>query len=184
MKKILAIGASSSKNSINRTWANYVAHQIESAEVTLLDLNDFEMPIYSIDREKENGIPEKAQQFRSLIASHDAIVISLAEHNGSYTTAFKNILDWASRMEGGVWSDKAMFLLSTSPGKRGGATVFGLASKYFQFMSAKIIAGFSLPSFRQFFKPEEGITDLALAAQFAEQLSLFQTHLERQPSFS
>lgn len=50
-KQILALGASSSRNSINRQLAAYTAAQIETARVTLLDLNDFEMPIYSIDRE-------------------------------------------------------------------------------------------------------------------------------------
>ena len=173
MKKILAFGASSSKNSINKKLATFVAHSIEDATATVIDLNDFEMPIYSIDREKENGIPEKAQHFKNLIESHDAVVISLAEHNGTSTTAFKNILDWSSRLEGSLWAKKPMFLLSSSPGKRGGATVMGLAKTYLPFMGANIVAHFSLPSFYQNFSEEKGIIEPDLSVEFKNQLKQF-----------
>ena len=45
MKKILAIGASNSQSSINRQLAKYTASRIEGAEMNLIDLNDFEMPM-------------------------------------------------------------------------------------------------------------------------------------------
>ncbi len=122
-KKILAFGASNSKNSINKKFATFAANQIADAEITLLDLNDFEMPIYSIDREQEGGVPNLAKQFKSHIQNADGIIVSLAEHNGSFTTAYKNIYDWMSRLEGSVWEQQTMFLLSTSPGGRGGKTV-------------------------------------------------------------
>jgi NAD(P)H-dependent FMN reductase len=60
----------------------------------VLDLNDYEMPIYSIDRETEDGIPEEAQRFYDELGAVDAILISFAEHNGAYTAAYKNIFDW------------------------------------------------------------------------------------------
>ena len=97
--KILAFGASNSKTSINKQFATYASNQIEKAEVILLDLNDFEMPIYSIDKEKENGIPDLAKEFKQYIKDCDGIIISFAEHNGAYTAAFKNIFDWISRIE-------------------------------------------------------------------------------------
>jgi len=178
MKKILAIGASSSKNSINKKFATYTANRIEDASVTVLDLNDFEMPVYSIDKEKANGIPYLAQQFKDQINTHDAIVISFAEHNGSYTAAFKNILDWASRLEGKLWAEKSLFALSTSPGKRGGATVFNLATTYLPFMGAKIISKFSLPQFNQNFSETEGVIEPEFKAAFEAQLAQFQTALK------
>ena len=64
MSKILAFGASSSKKSINKRLAVYVAHRIPNADVNVLDLNDYEMPIYSIDRENEDGIPDLAYTFK------------------------------------------------------------------------------------------------------------------------
>jgi len=126
-KNILAFGASSSKNSINKSLANYTANQFPDATINLLDLNDFEMPIYSIDKENENGIPQLAQDFKQHIKGADGIVISFAEHNGAYSAAFKNVFDWVSRIESDVWGNKALFLLATSPGARGGQTVLEIA---------------------------------------------------------
>ena len=151
MTKILSIGASSSRNSINQKLAYYVANQVKDAQVNLLDLNDFEMPIYSIDREKENGMPELIKKFKQQILESDAIVLALAEHNGTYTTAFKNILDWGSRLEGKLWEDKPMFLLATSPGGRGAKTVFEAFQAYWPRKGANVVAAFSLPGFHQNF---------------------------------
>ena len=122
MSKILAFGASSSKKSINKKFAVYVAGCIPNADVNVLDLNDYEMPIYSIDRENEDGIPDLAYTFKEQFKNSDAVVISFAEHNASYTSAFKNIFDWISRIEKVVWYNKPMFLLSTSDGDRGAKT--------------------------------------------------------------
>ena len=178
MKKILAFGASSSKKSINKTFANFIANSVNDAEVTLLDLNDFEMPIFSVDRENENGIPSEAVKFKRLIEEHDAVVVSFAEHNGTYSAAYKNILDWASRLEGSLWNNKPVFAAASSPGGRGGATVLGLASNYLPFMKANLIASFSLPSFYDNFSEKNGILNAELKAAFEEQLEKFQSHLE------
>ena len=93
MKKIVAFGASSSKKSINKDFATFVASQVKDVDVLVLDLNDFEMPIYSIDYENDNGIPKKAFKFKEKLKSANGIVISFAEHNGVYTAAFKNIVN-------------------------------------------------------------------------------------------
>ena len=100
--KILAFGASNSSTSINKQLATYTAGQMTGADVTILDLNDFEMPIYSIDREKAGGIPSLAHDFKAEVKKADKIIISFAEHNGGYSAAFKNIMDWMSRIEGAV----------------------------------------------------------------------------------
>ena len=93
MKKIVVFGASSSKKSINKELSIYASNQFENAEIIILDLNDFEMPIFSEDKESKYGIPERAKNFYEILKSSNAIIISFAEHNGSYTAAFKNI--WA-----------------------------------------------------------------------------------------
>ena len=173
--KIVAFGASNSKNSINRKLATFAAKQIDNAEIQLLDLNDFEMPIYSIDREKESGIPALAIEFKEHIKKADSIIISFAEHNGAYATAFKNVLDWISRIKGenGIWENKPMFLLATSPGGRGGKTVLELATNSFKFMNKNSIIPFSLPSFNQNFSEEKGITAEHLLKEFNQQLQEF-----------
>lgn len=177
-KNIIAFGASNSKKSINKIFSNYTAHQIPAASVTLLDLNDFEMPIYSIDRERESGIPERAKSFKKEIENSDGIVISFAEHNGSYTAAFKNIFDWISRLEGSTWDNKPMLLLSTSPGGRGGKTVLEAATKNYSFMNKSEISSFSLPSFKANFDNEKGITDSELNASFKIILEQFNATLQ------
>ena len=176
-KKIVALGASNSKNSINKKLANYAAHQIEDATVNLLDLNDYEMPIFGIDKEKESGIPELAHQFKTQIAEADGIIISLAEHNGAYSTAFKNIFDWISRIDQDVWLNKPMFLMATSPGGRGGQTVLDIAVNKFKFMNKNTIVHFSLPSFGKNFSEEEGVLDSELLAQFTEHKTTFENSL-------
>jgi NAD(P)H-dependent FMN reductase len=149
--KIVAFGASNSKSSINKQFATYAANQIESAEITLLDLNDFEMPIYSIDKEKENGIPDLAIEFKQYIKDSDGIIISFAEHNGAYTAAFKNIFDWISRIEKDIWESKPMLLLATSPGGRGASSVLEMAVGKISRMNSAPIAHFSMPNFYENF---------------------------------
>ncbi len=172
-KKIIAFGASSSKNSINKKLATYSANQITDAEITILDLNDFEMPIYSIDKENENGIPELAKSFKAHINQTDGIIISFAEHNGAYSAAFKNIFDWISRIDKDTWGSKPMLLMATSPGGRGGQAVLDIALNKFKFMNQSPIIGFSLPSFNQNFSEEKGILDEELAKKFQAQLQAF-----------
>lgn len=162
MKKIIAFGASSSKTSINKQLANYTANQFEDAEVELLDLNDYEMPIFSVDKQKDNGIPKLAHDFFAKLGSADLILISFAEHNGAYSTAFKNILDWASRIDANTFQGKKMLLLATSPGPRGASTVLEIAKNRFPFQGGKVLNAFSLPNFNDNFDEEKGITNLEL----------------------
>jgi len=177
-KKIVAFGASSSKQSINKKLATYAASQVEGAEVRILDLNDFEMPIFSVDREKGNGIPDLAHQFKSHLKWADGIIISFAEHNGAYSAAFKNIMDWISRADKDTWESKPMFLMATSPGKRGGATVLEIAVNKFKFMNPNTIVHFSLPSFYENFSDKKGIVEPAYAEKFEDQLKLYKEALK------
>mgnify|MGYP003685472847 CR=1 FL=1 len=172
-KNILVFGASSSKASINKRFATFTANQLQDANIDLLDLNDFEMPIYSIDREKESGIHPLAEAFKEKIRNADGIIISFAEHNGSYSAAYKNIYDWVSRIEKDVWLNKPMHLMATSPGGRGGQFVLETATKGYKFANSNSISTFSLPSFMQNFSDEDGIKDEALKTEFEAQLAIF-----------
>lgn len=167
MKKIIAFAGSNSNNSINKALATYVASQVSNVEVDVLDLNDFELPLYGIDLENEHGIPDNAHAFLDKIKSSDGIVLSLAEHNGAYSTAFKNIFDWMSRIDGKLWSNKPMLLMATSPGGRGGQSVLEIAKRRFPYMGGNVVADFSLPSFGQNFS-ENGIVDVEIALQLDE----------------
>lgn len=157
MKKIIAFGASSSKQSINKQLATFAANQFQNVSVEILDLNDYEMPIFSVDKEKENGIHPLAQEFYDKLGSADLIIISFAEHNGNYSTAFKNILDWTSRINAKTFQEKPMLLLATSPGARGGSSVLEIANKRFPFQGGIVKGSFSLPSFFENFDVVNGI---------------------------
>ncbi|ESP94334.1 NADPH-dependent FMN reductase [Pseudoalteromonas luteoviolacea] len=154
--KVLAFAASNSRQSINNALVKYAASQIENAEIEILDLNDFEMPIYSIDREKDNGIPEQAQKFYDKIGAADAVIVSFAEHNGSYTAAYKNIFDWTSRIDMKVYQNTPMVLLATSPGPGGAQSVLGAAVNSAPYFAADVKAHLSVPSFFDNFDMEAG----------------------------
>lgn len=168
MKKIIAFAGSSSKHSINKQLATYATTLFNNAEVEILDLNDYEMPLYSVDKEKENGFPDLAVQFLSKIASADLLIISLAEHNGAYTTAFKNIFDWTSRVNVKIFQSKKMLLMATSDGDRGGSSVLDIAKNRFPRHDAEIVGVFSLPNFSTNFDKKEGITNPELNDKLLE----------------
>lgn len=173
MKNIVAFGASSSSKSINKTLAIHVADKVSDASISIVDLQDYVLPLFSTDVEEENGIPEGAHEFSKLIESADGLIISLAEHNGTYTAVFKNLLDWLSRIDMKVWKGKPMLLMATSPGRRGGTGVLTAAKSYFPFMEGNIVADFSLPSFYENFS-NEGIANIELAGKLDEKIALFE----------
>lgn len=173
MKNIITFAGSNSKNSINKQLAIFTANQIKNVKATVLDLNNFELPLYGIDYETTHGIPDNAKQFLETIKSADGIVLSLAEHNGAYSSAFKNLFDWMSRIDGKLWNDKPMLLMATSPGGRGGASVLEIAKGRFPFMGGNIVADFSLPFFTQNFS-EDGIVDSVLKQSLKNAISNFE----------
>ncbi len=155
MKNIIAFAGSNSKNSINKALVSYAASKIKNVETTVLDLNDFEVPLYGIDFENKAGIPEKANKLNQLLENCDGIILSLAEHNGSYAAVFKNIFDWMSRIDKEVFKNKPMLLMATSPGGRGGAGVLVAAKSTFPHLGGNIVSDFSLASFYDNFKDGE-----------------------------
>tara|TARA_B110000211_G_C14029417_1_gene531395 strand:+ start:114 stop:641 length:528 start_codon:yes stop_codon:yes gene_type:complete len=171
MKSIIAFGASSSKKSINKTLATYSASLVEGAEVEVLDLNEFEMPIYSVDKEGENGIHPLAKSFKRKIDNADAIVISFAEHNGNVSAAYKNIYDWVSRIDMNVWQGKPLLVLATSPGARGGQGVLEVVVPGFKRSNENVFT-FSLPSFYDNFS--DGISDETLKTAFNKVVKEFE----------
>jgi NAD(P)H-dependent FMN reductase len=176
MKKIIAFAGSNSSTSINKKLVSYAASLVSNAEVTVLDLNDFDVPVYGIDHEKAHGIPQKAHDFLGHIQNSDGVVVSLAEHNGAYAAVFKNIYDWMSRIDGKLWSGKPMLLMATSPGGRGGQTVLGIAGATFPRMGANVVSTFSLPSFNTNLS-EDGIVDSNLRATFEIAVKAFEEAL-------
>lgn len=165
--KILAFAGSNSSASINKKLVTHTASFFQNHTVEILDLNDYEMPLFSVDKIAKTGMPQLALDFAKKIDESDFLLISLAENNGAYTTAFKNIYDWISVIpERKAFGDKPAFVLATSPGQRGGATVLELAKNTLPYYGANVIETFSLPSFFENFNEERGISNDSFIVEF------------------
>ena len=160
--RIVAFAATTSSRSINKQLIRYASLLLadgligDDVTVEVLDIGDYEMPIYSIDRQEADGIPEPAHRFHGRIAEADALIISFAEHNGYYTAAYKNLYDWASRIDRKVYQEKPIVMLATSPGGRGAAGVLERAMAAAERQGADVRAGLSVPDFNDNFDIDEG----------------------------
>ena len=99
MKTILLFSGSNSSTSINNELIHYTATLFRNAETKVIDLRDYEPPMFSADLEKEIGTHPKIKTLADLIASVDGVVVSTPEHNSMPPAFFKNILDWLSRIQ-------------------------------------------------------------------------------------
>jgi NAD(P)H-dependent FMN reductase len=173
MPKVITLAGSNSKNSINKEFAEYAGSLLHGKDLKNLDLNDYDLPMFSIDREEAHGFPEDLSKLEDEIAGADGIILSLAEHNGAYSAAFKNAFDWLSRKHSKLWRNIPMLLLSTSPGGRGGVSVMAIAMDRFPRHDANIIASMSLPFFDKNFKDGKLIEE-ELSASLREKIELFE----------
>lgn len=154
--KLLTFAASNSAHSINKQLVSYATGILkeelgDALTVNNIDLNDFEMPIYSIDRQNDSGIPQQAKDFFNAIGEADAVLISFAEHNGFYTAAYKNLFDWASRINMAVYQGKPTVMLSTSVGGGGGGNVLQTAVASAPFFGNEVLGSLAVPSFGENF---------------------------------
>jgi NAD(P)H-dependent FMN reductase len=125
--KILAFAGSIRKESMNRQALEHAVHGAREAgaEVTLINLNDFSLPLYNGDLEESHGLPEAAVRLKALFKSHHGLLVACPEYNGSITPLLKNTLDWVSRPHGeesGLipYQGKWAALVAASAGNLGG----------------------------------------------------------------
>ena len=126
--KILCFAGSARRDSLNKKLARAAARTAEEhgAEVTFVDLNDYEMPLYHGDLETESGIPENAYKLRDLFLAHQGIFIASPEYNAGYSPLIKNTLDWITRIriEGQApqapFKDRVFAISTASTGGYGG----------------------------------------------------------------
>jgi chromate reductase len=128
MTKLLIFAGSARKVSTNKQLAALAARIATEAgaEATLIDLADFDMPIYNGDIEADTGLPENAKRLKQLFVEHDGFFIASPEYNSSISALLKNALDWISRPhtenEPGLWAyqGKVAAIGSVAPGTLGG----------------------------------------------------------------
>jgi len=126
--KILAFAGSMRKDSYNKKLVNVAAEGARSAgaEVTVIYLKDFLLPVYDGDLESASGLPENAKKLKKLFLEHQGLLISSPEYNSSVPGTLKNVIDWVSRSETkeekslACYDKKVAALFSASPGALGG----------------------------------------------------------------
>ena len=127
MIKILAFTGSGRKDSYNKKVLKVAAQGATEAgaEVTIIDLADFDMPIFNEDLESKEGMHPGGQKFKELLIKHDGFLISSPEYNSSYSALLKNSIDWASRQVAGevpmqAYKGQVAGIMGASPGALGG----------------------------------------------------------------
>jgi len=125
--KVLAFAGSLREQSYSRRVLQTAIKGAEKAgaEVTLVDLRDYPMPIYNPDDHERNGFDENALRFQGLLAQHDGLLIASPEYNGSFPAALKNAIDWSSRQSdrynrSDVFPGKFAAIMTAGPGSFGG----------------------------------------------------------------
>jgi chromate reductase, NAD(P)H dehydrogenase (quinone) len=125
--RILSFAGSSRRESFNKKLVSIAVKGARDAgaEVTLIDLKDFPLPLFDQDLEAEQGMPENGKKLKKLFIDHDGLLISSPEYNSSITAVLKNAIDWVSRPAPGEPSlvgfrNKVATLMSASPGALGG----------------------------------------------------------------
>ncbi len=128
--KLLVFAGSTRQNSFNRKLARATAAMATAsgADVTHIELADFDVPMYNADLEAQ-GTPADVMRLKQLMHDHPACIICTPEYNASYPALLKNTLDWVSSPVKGnpEWTDgfkstrgKVVGVLSASPGALGG----------------------------------------------------------------
>ena len=125
--KIIAFAGSTRTDSYNKKLVKIASTGATEAgaDVTVIDLRDFPMPIYDGDLEQKDGLPSYARKLKDLMLSHQGFLISSPEYNSSISAVFKNTIDWASRPSEGeislaCFKNKVAGIMSASPGMLGG----------------------------------------------------------------
>ena len=125
--RILAFSGSARTESLNTKLLRIgvAGARDAGAEVSVINLRDFNLPIYDGDLESASGLPQAVHELREIFLSHRGLLIACPEYNGSFTPLLKNTLDWVSRPVAGhppldCYRDKIAAVCSASPGWRGG----------------------------------------------------------------
>jgi chromate reductase len=123
--RILVFGGSIRTGSFSAQLAALAAKELAilDAEVSLISLADYPLPIYDGDLEAKKGVPDNAKKLRATMNEHSGIYIATPEYNASVPPLLKNTIDWVSRSGAGGEDPyrRCIFALgSTSNGRFGG----------------------------------------------------------------
>lgn len=168
--RLLAIPATNSVEGINRQLLGYAERLVRELDPDVdfewVDLNDVALPLFSPALDAAEGPPPAAHQLYAAIGRADAVLLSFAEYNGSYTPVWKNAFDWMSRIDQAVYQQKPVLMLAATPGPRAGAGVLGAATTTAPFFGADLIGSLGIGTFHASFGGlDAGIADPQIDAE-------------------
>ncbi len=142
MQKVLAIGTSNSSESINLATIKNLEN------VDIYNLQALDVPMYSMQMEKDQGIPTNVEKFLTTIEPFETLLFAVPEYNGNIPPFFKNILDWCSRKEFKFLNNKKIIILTVTPGSRGGASVRKILTTSLPYFGAEVIGSFGVSNYQ------------------------------------
>ena len=141
--RILAFSGSARRESLNRKFLAAAVAAVREAggEVTLIDLNDYVLPLYHGDLENAEGLPANAAQLIKLITDHAGLLIASPEYNSMITPLLKNTIDWCTRADENPFFGKVAAVISASPGAFGGVRSLKLAQQLLLHLGCHVVPG-------------------------------------------
>ena len=173
--RIAALAASNRTGSLNRRLLERAVSAVEATrggvEVDVIDLRRYPLPLYDADNQARDGIPVAAHAIHDRIAAADAVLIASPEYNGGYPALFKNTLDWVSRIDMLLLHPRYVGILSTTPGKGGGANGAQHLRSLFDNIFVTTHEPFTLPKGNEAMgeAPAEGEPDVGWADETARE---------------
>ena len=139
--RFLAFSGSARRESLNRKLLAVLVDAVQSlkAEVTVADLNTYELPLYHGDLEDASGLPSSAVRLIEEIQQHDGLLIASPEYNSMMTPLLKNTIDWCTRGDDNPFVGKIVAVVSASPGQLGGIRSFTLTRQLLLHLGARIV---------------------------------------------
>ncbi|AGB14683.1 putative flavoprotein [Halovivax ruber XH-70] len=115
---VLAVVGSLREDSYTRTALRYVlqAAADAGAETHLLDLREYDLPVYDPDRNEQGD----SSTVKRLVRDADAVALGTPVYHGSYSGALKNFHDYCGWDE---YEDTTVGLLATAGGGSYGSTL-------------------------------------------------------------
>jgi len=147
--KILALSGSTRAESFNRRLLDIAVAGARQAgaEVTIVDLSEYDMPLYNQDLEHSEGLPDAAVELKKLMVEHHGLLIASPEYNGFPTPLLKNTFDWLSRKQTEheppmfAFQNKIAAVVAASPGAGGGTRGLTILRIYLQNLGIMLLPG-------------------------------------------
>lgn len=175
--RILVFGGSLRAGSFNHKLAALAAEAAHDAgaDVTLISLRDYRLPLFDADYEEADGKPDPAKKLKEMFVRSDGFIIASPEYNSGMTAALKNTIDWVSRADSDdepplvAFNGKSAAILAASPGGYGGARSLAQLRLLLENIKVDVIDGqVTIPKAHEAFTVDDRLIDAAQMAAVRE----------------